>query len=60
MPDTQAGITSPPAVLGQPYDATSTDPLGPWDKIGDVMTGGGQGSGNDIPGADGPSPWRQT
>jgi hypothetical protein len=33
MPRVPAGITSPPDVPGQPYDATSDGPVGKWKSV---------------------------
>lgn len=33
MPRVPAGVTSTPEVPGQPYDATSTAPLGKWQCV---------------------------
>ena len=58
MPDTQSNITSPPAVPGQPYDACSDAPCGPWVKPTDVADFGP--ADGQIPGADTDGKWRQT
>jgi hypothetical protein len=58
MADAPAPVMSAPAQPGQPYDAASDAPLGPWVKLpggpADISTG--QLSGSDFP--DSP-PWRQ-
>ena len=56
MPNAPSPITSPPAVQGQPYDACSDAPVGPWVKPTDIADFDDAGLG----GADGPAPWRQT
>jgi hypothetical protein len=55
MPDAPSPITSPPAVPGQPYDATSESAAGKWDCLesvaGEVGFEGGQ-AGDHFAGAD--------
>jgi len=58
MPDAPSPITSPPAQPGQPYDATSTAPLGGWRSVdGEAGTGGDHFAG--LPDA-GEGGWKQT
>lgn len=54
MPQTQAGITSPPPVPGQPYDSSDDGPCAGWDKIN-----GQPHQIDDVAGADS-GPWKQT
>lgn len=58
MPDVSSPhITSPPSHDGQPYDAASDAAVGPWAKPTDVADFSDK---QNIPGADGAAPWRQT
>jgi len=54
-------ITSPPAVPGQPWDATSSSPAGKWQSVdknsgpASITTGAATGDFES-----GPGPWEQT
>jgi hypothetical protein len=53
-------ITSPPDVVGQPWDATSSETVAGWETV-DVKSGPANMQGT-VAGdfEDGPGPWRQT
>jgi hypothetical protein len=66
MADAPRPITSPPAVPGQPWDATSKAPVAGWDSVdseaGTVDMSTGQSTGShfdDLPDA-GEGGWKQT
>lgn len=58
MPSAPSPITSPPSPPGQPWDATSTSPVGKWKSVdADAGTGGDHFAG--LPDA-GEGGWQQT
>jgi hypothetical protein len=57
MPDTEAPITSPPAVDGNNYDATAAGPAGPWAKLGGGNLGPDWKTSTAFPST---PPWEQT
>jgi hypothetical protein len=58
MADTPAPVSSAPNQPGQPYDAASYAPLGPWVKLpgGPADLSTGQLTGEDFPDS---APWQQ-
>jgi hypothetical protein len=60
MPTAPDPITSTPGVPGQPYDATSTGPIGKWQSV-DTKSGPCDMAGNATGDWEsGPGPWKQT
>jgi hypothetical protein len=60
MPAAPPPVTGTPDHLGQPYDATSGDTIGPWVSV-NPKSGPADSDGNATgPFDDGPGPWKQT